>query len=64
MAGMRERFARARDLSPNADASVDAGRQYVAAYVDLLHYVEGLDKAVARRGAEHEFPGTAATHAH
>jgi hypothetical protein len=50
LAGMRERFARARDARARADVSVDAGRRYIAAYVDFLHYVEGLDEAAARAG--------------
>jgi hypothetical protein len=43
--GVRERFARARDARANADHSVEAGRAYVAAYVDYLHYVEALLRA-------------------
>ena len=39
---VRERFTRARETAPRADSSVDAGRAYVAAYVDYLHYVEAL----------------------
>jgi hypothetical protein len=42
---VRERFARARAAGVRADSSVAAGREYVAAYVDYLHYVEALLKA-------------------
>lgn len=40
--GVRERFGRARDARAKADDNVVAGRAYVAAYVDYLHYVEAL----------------------
>lgn len=40
--GLRGRFVRARDAKANADHTVAAGRAYVAAYVDYLHYVEAL----------------------
>lgn len=51
--GVRERFTRAREARARADQSVDAGRTYVAAYVDYLHYVEALHQAGAK-GAEHQ----------
>lgn len=51
--GVRERFARARDARGRADQSVEAGRAYVAAYVDYLHYVEALYLAGAK-GEEHQ----------
>jgi uncharacterized protein DUF6448 len=38
--GVRARFARARDLQRHADDSVAAGRRYVAAYVDFIHFVD------------------------
>ena len=41
-AGIRERFVRVRDLKPHAEESVAAGRRYVAAYVDFIHFVEGV----------------------
>lgn len=43
--GVRERFAAARDARAKADDNVDAGRRFVAAYVDYLHYVERLHQA-------------------
>lgn len=44
---VRERFTKARETATRADSGVDAGRAYVAAYVDYLHYVEALYKAGA-----------------
>jgi hypothetical protein len=52
--GVRERFVRARDAKANADASVEAGRAYVAAYVDYMHYVEALHVAGAASAEAHE----------
>lgn len=53
--GIRQRFTRAREAAAHADTSVEAGRAYVAAYVEYLHYVEGLLKSAgsgAREGHE------------
>lgn len=59
--GLRERFARARETALHSGHSVEAGRTYVAAYVDYLHYVEALHKAAAAGAAEHQ---RTATHEH
>jgi len=40
--GIRERFARALEARQHADESVEAGREYVEAYVEFVHYVERL----------------------
>jgi hypothetical protein len=58
---VRERFTKARDTAARADTSVEAGRAYVAAYVDYLHYVEALHKAGATDAAAH---GETATDGH
>lgn len=60
---IRKRFARARDAKPRADASVGAGRDYVAAYVDYLHFVEALYRAGAHAPAGHE-SAAAVPHGH
>jgi hypothetical protein len=41
-AGIRQRFARAFEMRKHADESVEAGREYVEAYVQYVHYVERL----------------------
>ena len=50
--GIRKRFERALKARRDADSSVEAGREYVEAYVDYVHYVEGIH-AVAGSGAAH-----------
>ena len=45
--GIRRRFAHAEEASKHAGDSLTAGRDYVAAYVESTHYVEGLHNAVS-----------------
>ncbi|MBS1111793.1 MAG: hypothetical protein H6Q95_85 [Nitrospirae bacterium] len=40
--GIREKFAHAKETKKHADDSVEAGREYVEAYVVFTHYVERL----------------------
>ena len=49
--GLHERFHRTVEKSSYSKDSVDAGREYVKAYVEYIHYVEGLYEA-AKRPAE------------
>jgi hypothetical protein len=61
-AGIRTRFAHVLETRMHANDSVPAGRAYVAAYVDYLHYVEGLHQAslgAAPHGAEAAHPAEA-----
>jgi hypothetical protein len=60
-AGIRKRFAEASEKLKHADQSVKAGREYVAAYVEYVHYVEQLHET-AITSAHHE--GSAETTAH
>lgn len=55
--GVTERFEHARDAKAHANESVEAGRRYVAAYVEYLHYVEGLHRAANGEGGVHEGGG-------
>jgi hypothetical protein len=59
-AGIRKRFAEAHEKKAHAAHNVDAGRQFVAAYVDYVHYVEGLHQAAQGTG-EHHAAGPDAT---
>jgi hypothetical protein len=46
--GIRERFREAAERRPHMQESIAAGREYVEAYVEFVHYVEGLyDDATA-----------------
>jgi len=59
--GIRTRFARAAEARKHAEHNVDAGRAYVAAYVDFLHYVEALHNAGT---GGHASSSAASAHAH
>ncbi len=47
--GIRQRLQRAAEAKKHADDSVEAGRRYVEAYVEYVHYVENLH-LMARAG--------------
>lgn len=51
--GIRERVERTIAAREKADASVEAGREYVHRYVDLIHYVKNIEMAAAGQGSEH-----------
>ena len=53
-AGIRKRFAEALGKKAHAEHNVQAGRQFVAAYVEYVHYVEGLHNAARTAGHHHE----------
>ena len=58
--GIRERFSHALEARRHAAESVAAGREYVAAYVDYVHYVEGIAQVVHSAPAHGEAPAKAA----
>jgi hypothetical protein len=59
-AGIRERFLHALETRKHAGESVAAGRDYVAAYVTYVHYVEGIVNAVHTNA--HHGEAEASTH--
>ena len=61
--GLRERFAHASGARAHAGHSVEAGRAFVAAYVELTHYAERLRRDATTNAAAGEH-GTSAGHAH
>lgn len=66
-AGIKERFARVVETLKHRDESVEAGREYVEAYVTFAHYVEGLHNTIAggaAHGGEAEASETGAEHHH
>jgi hypothetical protein len=51
--GVKERFDRVSEKKKHMNDSVEAGREYVEAYVEYVHYVEGIHRAVEGKGAHH-----------
>jgi len=51
--GIRERFERAADAKKNADRNIEAGREFVEAYVIFTHYVEKLHLDAEGQGPVH-----------
>ena len=49
--GIRKRFAVALERKEHA-TSIEAGRKYVEAYVDYIHFVEAVNR-LALQGAPH-----------
>ena len=52
--GISHRFERLLKAKALAGEDVARGREYVRAYVDFIHYVEGIDAAVRASGAHVE----------
>jgi hypothetical protein len=50
---VKERFGRLMNARKHKDESVAAGREYVAAYVEYVHFVETLHDTIASKGAHH-----------
>ncbi len=53
-AGIRRRFAETQEKQAHAEHNLEAGREFVAAYVEYVHYVEGLHQAVQAATPHHE----------
>lgn len=53
--GVRHRLHRAVEAKKHAEESVEAGREFVEAYVQYVHYVEGIHVAAA--GSAHGHAG-------
>lgn len=62
--GIRERFEKTKEAKKHAEESVEAGREFVEAYVEFTHYIErlhsdalsrsGQSKAEGMRSMEHD----------
>lgn len=61
--GINQRLALAQERHKHATESVEAGREYVEAYVDYIHFVESVHR-LASQGASHEHHPGSATAAH
>ncbi len=57
-AAIGEKFSKAVEAKQNKDKSVAAGREFVAAYVTYMHYVEGIHTAIVSAGG-HQHAGVA-----
>jgi hypothetical protein len=51
--GIRTRFNKVIETKKHAGESVEAGRAYVAAYVDYVHFAERIHQAVEKGSAHH-----------
>lgn len=51
--GVKQRFTEALEKKKHANESVEAGREYVEAYVRYVHYVEGIHAAITSKGEYH-----------
>lgn len=58
--GIRKRFAVAAERKQHASQSVEAGRAYVEAYVDYIHFVEAVHR-LSLDGASHQHEPAART---
>ncbi len=59
-AGIRGRFAAALDAKRGSEKSVEAGREFVRAYVEYMHHAEGIH-AAAGGGKKHSEAGAVKT---
>jgi hypothetical protein len=48
-----EKFKRAAKALKNKDVNIEAGREFVEAYVTYMHYVEAVHAAVVAAGGDH-----------
>lgn len=61
--GLKNKFREVEENKKYGKNDVKAGRKYVAAYVEFIHYVEGL-LAAAEKGGHHEKKAEAQGHQH
>ena len=60
--GVRHRFQEVVEKKKHAAHNVEAGREYVAAYVEFIHYVERLHQDAERPAGHHGTQATAHQH--
>lgn len=51
--GIEKRFREVVELSSFRPGDVETGRKYVAAYVEYVHYIEGIYNATTNEPADH-----------
>ncbi len=52
-AAINEKFTKVIEAKKDKDKSIDAGREFVEAYVIYMHYIEGIHNAIMSAGAHH-----------
>jgi hypothetical protein len=62
--GIRQRFTLAAETKEHANESIVKGREFVAAYVELTHYVERLHQDATTNAAHAAGEKAAVAHAH
>jgi hypothetical protein len=62
--GIHERFNKAKEAKKHADHNVEAGREFVEAYVQFTHYVERLHLDSTTEAGHHHNASKAATEEH
>ena len=63
-AAIESRFQQARELKQHANHNVEAGREFVAAYVDYMHFVERIHNDAAASGHDHAEHAAETEHSH
>ncbi|MEW6236481.1 MAG: DUF6448 family protein [Candidatus Omnitrophota bacterium] len=66
---VQEKFHKVLEAQKSKDKSVEAGREFVEAYVTYMHYVEGIHSAILSAGGHHhaeagEASSSEESHAH
>lgn len=61
---VKGRFAKLKHAEENKEDSVEAGRKYVEAYVEYIHFVEGLHNMITGKAAGHEHSSETKTNSH
>lgn len=62
--GIRERFNKAKEAKEHADQSIEAGREFVEAYVQFTHYAERLHLDSTAEAEHHHSSAKAITEEH
>lgn len=57
---IRAKFKKAAEAQKHKDDSIEAGREFVEAYVTYMHYVEGIHAAIMSAGTHHAESGEGA----
>ena len=50
---IKEKFNKALQASKNKDKNIESGREFVEAYVQYMHYMEGIHATITSTGGHH-----------